>query len=60
MIYQRAEQKGSGAATDFLASSWLRRIWVLFPASHPWLEAKIFSLMRLNEHSYNDNDIDIP
>ena len=38
MIYQRAEQKGSGAATDFLKSSWLRRVLVLFPASHPWLE----------------------
>ena len=41
MIYQRAEQKGAGAAAGFLKSSWLRRVLVLFPASHPWLKVGV-------------------
>ncbi|OLP99250.1 hypothetical protein AK812_SmicGene18223 [Symbiodinium microadriaticum] len=42
--YEEMKKHGAQAVESFLSSTWVKRILLLFPALHPWLETVRFSL----------------
>ncbi|CAE7669627.1 unnamed protein product, partial [Symbiodinium sp. KB8] len=47
--YEEMKKHGTQAVESFLSSTWVKRILLLFPALHPWLETVRFSLF--NSHA---------